>query len=210
MPMDNIPAEKIVKVAGGWKAINHENALYILDRKKKDKSLIGPRTVFSLQTANHHRLKPFEIDKMMAEVTEKYELQPWTNRKVRLQYIYAVLSSSKNDNCGVSYKSAIKECYAKLTVKDKGASRSDDFIPTMQESSYEPGKGNLGIEKYIWSVTKDRKIKRDAIHEYRIEHNTETDSFHVIANGYTLQSGVAIFCAKTKEDCIEFIDQITM
>ena len=192
-----------------------------MDRTKNNKSLKRPRTVFSLITANPS-LSATEINDMMMHVTTIYKLNPWTTNKNTRASIYSALDYLKGEHYGVSYKKVIKEWYNNSNPKEIN---NDKFYPniitigeatnhSIPNSSFEPLKRseeNETMEEYIWSITKDQKIKREEIHEYRIENNAEeTSTFFVIADGYKFKSGVVIFNAKTKDECIEFIDKLTI
>jgi len=220
MLINNLPAT-IINLKDGWIGIEYGNYLFVLDRTKNNKSLKRPRTVFSLITANPS-LSATEINDMMMHVTTIYKLNPWTTNKNTRASIYSALDYLKGEHYGVSYKKVIKEWYNNSNPKEIN---NDKFYPniitigeatnhSIPNSSFEPLKRseeNETMEEYIWSITKDQKIKREEIHEYRIENNAEeTSTFFVIADGYKFKSGVVIFNAKTKDECIEFIDKLTI
>jgi len=66
------------------------------------------------------------------------------------------------------------------------------------------------MERYIWSISNNQKIRTKEIREYKIEFDTTVESFFVTAHGYGFGRGVTVFSSKNKDDCIRFVDNLTI
>lgn len=65
-------------------------------------------------------------------------------------------------------------------------------------------------ERFIWSINKSQKIRIREIREYNIQYDSTTESFFIVVHGYGFGKGITVFGAKTKEECITFVEHYTI
>ena len=63
------------------------------------------------------------------------------------------------------------------------------------------------MSKYIWSISNTQKIKTREIREYKV--NCDVEKFFVTVHGFGFGHGITIFEAKTQQECIDFINEMT-
>ena len=66
------------------------------------------------------------------------------------------------------------------------------------------------MERYIWSINKMQKIRIKEIREYNIQYDSTTESFFIVVHGYGFGKGITVFGAKTKEECVAFVEHYTI
>ena len=66
------------------------------------------------------------------------------------------------------------------------------------------------MQRYIWSITNDQSIRVKEIREFNIEYNMNENSYLVKAHGYGFGKGVNVFNSKTKDECITFVNDLTI
>ncbi len=68
----------------------------------------------------------------------------------------------------------------------------------------------MGMERYLWSISNDQKVRAKEIREYKITYDETTESFFVTVHGYGFGHGVTVFGSKNKTDCVAFINEQTI
>jgi len=63
------------------------------------------------------------------------------------------------------------------------------------------------IDRFLWSIARDRKVKVKQINDFRIIYDKENDSFFVNVHGYGFNEGVTVFGSKVKTECVSFIEK---
>ena len=66
------------------------------------------------------------------------------------------------------------------------------------------------MERYLWSVTKDQKVRTREVREYKITFDTIAETFFVTAHGTGFGHGITVFGSKSKDECTTFIDKLTI
>lgn len=66
------------------------------------------------------------------------------------------------------------------------------------------------MERYIWGLGFSQKIRTKEIREYQISFNENLESYLVTAHGYGFGKGVTVFGSKNKDECVTFINDLTI
>jgi len=65
------------------------------------------------------------------------------------------------------------------------------------------------MERYIWSINMDQKIRVKEIREYKINFDSEANVHFVTAHGYGFGKGITIFGPHTRDESVTFVNQMT-